>query len=108
MKYKIGDVLTVKVSVAKIYEDGSYECTHEGLEGYYSTQDTDSMTFDEEDIIGLNENVEWIRKASEQLTPRRVKRWESGFACCPVCRKGVVKEDNFCGNCGQALEWLFE
>lgn len=51
---------------------------------------------------------EWIRKAVEQLTPKRIKRWKSGYTCCPVCRRGVVREDNFCGNCGQALDWSFD
>lgn len=52
--------------------------------------------------------LEWIRKASEQLTPKRIKRWKSGHVCCPVCRRGVIREDNFCGNCGQALDWSFD
>ena len=44
----------------------------------------------------------------EDLTPRRIKRWKSGDACCPACRRGVVKEDNFCSWCGQALDWTFD
>ncbi len=51
MKYKKGDVITVRVSVADIDESGGYTCTHVGCEDYYATQDTDSMVFDEEDIV---------------------------------------------------------
>ena len=53
-------------------------------------------------------NADWIRKATEQLTPRRVGRWKSGHACCPKCERGVIRENNFCGHCGQALDWSFD
>lgn len=50
-EYKKGDVITIRVSVADIDEFGGYVCTHVGYEGYYATQDTDSMVFDESDIV---------------------------------------------------------
>lgn len=50
-KNKIGDVIIVKVSIAAIDENGDYICTHVGLENYYKTNDTDSMIFDESDIV---------------------------------------------------------
>lgn len=51
MKYKVGDIITVKVSVVDIYEDSSLVCCHVGCEGDYQTDDTDTMCFDEEDIV---------------------------------------------------------
>jgi len=50
MKYKVGDIITVKVSVVNIDEDGDLECCHVGYEEYYPF-DTDTMFFDEEDIV---------------------------------------------------------
>lgn len=52
MKYKVGDIITVKVSVVNIdKDDGSLECCHVGCETDYQTDDTDTMFFDEKDIV---------------------------------------------------------
>lgn len=53
-------------------------------------------------------NAEWIRNATEQLTPKRVGKWESGGSCCPKCRRGISREENFCSYCGQALDWSWD
>ena len=58
--------------------------------------------------IQEQKNEEWIRKAQEQLTPKRIDRWRTGHPCCPKCKRGVVKDDKFCVICGQALDWSFE
>lgn len=50
MKYKVGDVITVRVSVVNIDEDGDLECCHVGCEKDYPF-DTDTMFFGEEDIM---------------------------------------------------------
>ena len=60
------------------------------------------------DKIQEQKNAEWIRNATEQLTPKRVGRWKDGQPCCPKCERGVRREDNFCGHCGQALDWSFD
>lgn len=51
MKYKVGDIITVRVAVVNIDEDGSLECCHVGCEKDYQTDDTDTMFFDDEDIV---------------------------------------------------------
>ena len=51
MAYKVGDIITVRVSVVNIDEDGSYECCHVGCEKDYQNDDTDTIFFDEEDIV---------------------------------------------------------
>ena len=61
------------------------------------------------DKIQEQKNAEWRRRASKQLTPKRViRRWQNEYACCPVCGRGVVREANLCCNCGQALDWSFD
>ena len=51
MKYKIGDIITVRVTVVNIGEDGDLECCHVGCEKDYLNDDTDTMYFSEEDIM---------------------------------------------------------
>lgn len=53
-------------------------------------------------------NAEWIRNTTEQLTPKRVGKWKSGKSCCPNCKRGVSREDNFCSYCGQSLDWSWD
>lgn len=51
MKYKVGDIITVRVTVVNIGEDGDLECCHVGCEKDYLNDDTDTMYFSEEDIM---------------------------------------------------------
>ena len=51
MAYQVGDIITVKVAVAHIYEDGGLECCHVGCEKAAENDDTDMLVFYEEDIV---------------------------------------------------------
>ena len=51
MKHKIGDIITVKVLVVDIDEDGDLECCHVGCEKDYLADNTDTMFFNDEDIV---------------------------------------------------------
>jgi len=48
---KVGDIIFVKVSVVNIEKDGTLECCHVGEEKYYPSDDTDTMFFDDEDVV---------------------------------------------------------
>ena len=50
MNYKVGDIITVKLSVVNIDECGWIECCHIGCEKDYLNDDTDTICFDEEYI----------------------------------------------------------
>lgn len=52
MKHNVGDILTVKVRIAEIYEDGGYTCVNLGET---DVNETDSMVFYEEDIVEKGE-----------------------------------------------------
>lgn len=52
MKHNVGDILTVKVRIAEIYEDGGYVCVNLGET---DVNETDSMVFYEEDIVEKGE-----------------------------------------------------
>lgn len=53
MAYNVGDIITVKVAVVNIYEDGGLECCHVGCEKDAENDDADTMVFDKEDIVGF-------------------------------------------------------
>lgn len=44
-------------------------------------------------------------KALEKQIPKKPDRWKSGYACCYSCKRGIVREDNYCCYCGQKLNW---
>ena len=44
-------------------------------------------------------------EALEKQIPKKPDRWESGHACCCSCKRGIVKEDNYCCYCGQRIDW---
>lgn len=46
--------------------------------------------------------------ALERQIPKKPDRWESGYACCYSCKRGIVREDNYCCYCGQKLDWSDE
>lgn len=53
MKYKVGDIITVRVTIVNIGEDGDLECCHVGCEKDYFDEDkmgysTDMETFEED------------------------------------------------------------
>ena len=44
-------------------------------------------------------------EALEKQIPKKPDRWESGHACYCSCKRGIVKEDNYCCYCGQRIDW---
>lgn len=44
-------------------------------------------------------------EALEKQIPKKPDRWESDHACCCSCKRGIVKEDNYCCYCGQRIDW---
>ena len=44
-------------------------------------------------------------EALEKQIPKKPDRWESGHACCCSCKRGIIKEDNYCCYCGQRIDW---
>ena len=46
--------------------------------------------------------------ALEKQIPKKPDRWKSGYACCYSCKRGIVREDNYCCYCGQKLDWSDE
>lgn len=40
--------------------------------------------------------------------PNKPNRWESGHACCCSCKRGIVREDNYCCYCGQRIDFESE
>ena len=49
-----------------------------------------------------------IINALENQIPKKPDRWESGHACCCSCKRGIVREDNYCCYCGQRIDWSDE
>ena len=45
-----------------------------------------------------------INALNKQIA-RKPDRWESGYACCCSCKRGIVREDNYCCYCGQKIDW---
>ena len=43
--------------------------------------------------------------ALEKQIAKKPDRWESGYACCCSCKRGIVREDNYCCYCGQKIDW---
>ena len=63
-------------------------------------------TFPEEDeMYGA---AQMAIKALEKQIPKKPDRWKSGYACCYSCKRGIVREDNYCCYCGQKLDWSDE
>ena len=50
-----------------------------------------------------------IEKEIPKKTVTRIKEYSTGtkyaLEICPECKKAVSGKPNYCGNCGQALEW---
>ena len=49
--------------------------------------------------------INFAIKAIDKQIPKKPDRWESGHACCCSCKRGIVKEDNYCCYCGQRIDW---
>ena len=45
-----------------------------------------------------------INALAKQIA-KKPDRWESGYACCCSCKRGIVREDNYCCYCGQKIDW---
>ena len=60
----------------------------------------------------LAEWLEELKALREEKSDFQIKqiakkpdRWESGYACCCSCKRGIVREDNYCCYCGQKIDW---
>ena len=53
-------------------------------------------------------SIEIAIQALEKQIAKKPDRWESGYACCYSCKRGIVREDNYCCYCGQKLDWSDE
>ena len=49
--------------------------------------------------------LEMAINALEKQIAKKPDRWESGYACCCSCKRGIVREDNYCCYCGQKIDW---
>ena len=60
--------------------------------------------------VGCAQNIaiEMAINALEKQIPKKPNRWESGHACCCSCKRGIVREDNYCCYCGQRIDWSDE
>ena len=63
----------------------------------------------------LAEWLEELKALREEKSDFQIKqiakkpdRWESGYACCYSCKRGIVREDNYCCYCGQRIDWSNE
>ena len=54
------------------------------------------------------EAIDMAINALERQIPKKPDRWKSGYACCYSCKRGIVREDNYCCYCGQKLDWSDE
>lgn len=52
--------------------------------------------------------LEMAINALKKQIPKKPDRWKSGYACCYSCKRGIVREDNYCCYCGQKLDWSDE
>ena len=52
--------------------------------------------------------LETAINALEKQISKKPNRWESGYACCCSCKRGIVREDNYCCYCGQRIDWSNE
>lgn len=62
--------------------------------------------------------VNTLQKLIDKTKPKKIiheivqskinKRYYHEFWFCPNCKKIVTKDDEFCVNCGQALDWRVE
>ena len=57
--------------------------------------------------VGCAQNIaiEMAINALEKQIAKKPDRWESGYACCCSCKRGIVREDNYCCYCGQKIDW---
>ena len=57
--------------------------------------------------VGCTQNIaiEMAINALEKQIAKKPDRWESGYACCCSCKRGIVREDNYCCYCGQKIDW---
>ena len=56
-------------------------------------------------LVRLRTAEEFAIKALEKQIAKKPDRWESGYACCCSCKRGIVREDNYCCYCGQKIDW---
>ena len=61
----------------------------------------------ESDLLYRNRKMyaELAINALEKQIAKKPDRWESGYACCCSCKRGIVREDNYCCYCGQKIDW---
>ena len=57
-----------------------------------------------DDIAEYREALVLSAMAIDKQIPKKPDRWESGHACCS-CKRGIVREDNYCCYCGQKIDW---
>ena len=63
---------------------------------------------------GLDIAIECIEKQIPKKPLHFIQTFENGcddweYDCCPICGNGVTEDyDNYCSNCGQALDWSDE
>ena len=57
--------------------------------------------------VGCTQNIaiEMATNALEKQIAKKPDRWESGYACCCSCKRGIVREDNYCCYCGQKIDF---
>lgn len=58
----------------------------------------------------LYEKLETLQKLVDKATPKKLKKFDWGY-CCPECESNDVYDFeynsafNYCGKCGQRLDW---
>ena len=55
-----------------------------------------------------DKNLELLEELVERATPKKPTSEKEIFYLCPVCNEFVGDEydsDNYCHNCGQAIDW---
>lgn len=55
-----------------------------------------------------NECIELCKKALEKQIPQKISVLEmpcEAIYSCPNCHKQYIGRENYCSNCGQAIDW---
>ena len=101
-------------SEAKGFVQGKLDCMKKcnvfEREHSYNTDlcDNCEYCYSQGNFCNQKEAFQMAINALEKQIAKKPDRWESGYACCCSCKRGIVREDNYCCYCGQKLDWSDE
>ena len=98
-------------SEAKGFVQGKLDCMNKcnvfEREHSYNTDlcDNCEYCYSQGNFRNQKEAFQMAINALEKQIPKKPDRWKSGYACCYSCKRGIVREDNYCCYCGQKLDF---